>query len=61
MGWTRGKIGLLTMTFPGRKKKKLCVKMGNEIKYLGTFADDDAAELFDKVLDYLIEGKKWKE
>lgn len=60
MGWTRGKIGILITTFPGRKKKKLCVKIGNQIQYIGTFADDGSAELFDKVLDYLIEGKKWE-
>lgn len=57
MGWMRGRTGLLVEKLTG-KKKKLVVRLNGEAKVIATFKDDESAELFDKVLDYLIEGKK---
>lgn len=57
MGWMRGRTGLLVEKLKG-KKKKLVVRLNGESKVIATFKDDESAELFDKVLDYLIEGKK---
>ncbi len=60
MGWTRGKIGLVTTMLPNRKNPSLCVKDGNKLILVAKFRDSESAEMFDKVLDYLIEGKKWE-
>ena len=57
MGWMLGRTGLLVEKLTG-KKKKLVVRLNGESKVIATFRDDESAELFDKVLDYLIEGKK---
>ena len=57
MGWMSGRTGLLVEKLTG-KKKKLVVRLNGESKVIATFKDDESAELFDKVLDYLIEGKK---
>ena len=57
MGLMRGRTGLLVEKLTG-KKKKLVVRLNGESKVIATFKDDESAELFDKVLDYLIEGKK---
>ena len=53
----RGRTGLLVEKLTG-KKKRLVVRLNGESKVIATFKDDESAELFDKVLDYLIEGKK---
>lgn len=57
MGWRRGTTGLMVEKWKG-KNKKLIVRIGNEKRCVAVFRDDESAELFDRVLDYLIEGGK---
>lgn len=58
MGWKRGRVSLIVEKPVRGKRKRLVAWVNGEYHSLAIFKDDEAAELFDRVFDYLIEGTK---